>query len=139
MSVITYVCIEHPWRGRKDGAQECRPCLPPALSLPHTSKHALRSAHSSKFKAKGFFQILVVLRMAFLSSVACRDELTWNIRDQAMVRTIAHLDQHLQRLGPWQARIVVWAHNSHLGDAVSPAFHVEFYSLFKFHSFICST
>eukprot|EP00884_Botryococcus_braunii_P019853 jgi/Botrbrau1/6551/Bobra.40_2s0018.3 len=49
-----------------------------------------------------------------------RDELTWNIRDQAMVRTIGHLEDHLRRVGGSgcaQPRIVVWAHNSHLGDA----------------------
>lgn len=43
---------------------------------------------------------------------------TWNLRDTHMVDTIDRLLQHLDRTrdgGP--TRAVVWAHNSHLGDA----------------------
>ncbi|WP_370332965.1 erythromycin esterase family protein [Mycolicibacterium hippocampi] len=43
---------------------------------------------------------------------------SWNLRDQHMAQTLhallAHLDRHH---GPDPARIVVWAHNSHVGDA----------------------
>lgn len=43
---------------------------------------------------------------------------SWNLRDQHMAQTLdallAHLDRH-HEAGP--ARIVVWAHNSHVGDA----------------------
>jgi len=43
---------------------------------------------------------------------------SWNMRDQHMGQTlnalVAHLDSHG---GPQPARIVVWAHNSHVGDA----------------------
>ena len=46
-----------------------------------------------------------------------RDELTWNIRDghfMAIVRDlVAHIGQHYAA----RPRVVVWAHNSHLGDA----------------------
>lgn len=45
-----------------------------------------------------------------------RDE-SWNLRDTHMADTLDALQAHLaQRLGR-PARIVVWAHNSHLGDA----------------------
>jgi erythromycin esterase-like protein len=40
---------------------------------------------------------------------------TWNLRDTHMVDTLDALLQHLLRCGP--AKLVVWAHNSHLGDA----------------------
>jgi len=41
---------------------------------------------------------------------------TWNLRDRHMADTLDALVTHLdRRLG--RARIVVWAHNSHLGDA----------------------
>jgi erythromycin esterase-like protein len=40
---------------------------------------------------------------------------SWNLRDRHMVETLRALDTHLSRDAP--ARIVVWAHNSHLGDA----------------------
>ncbi len=41
---------------------------------------------------------------------------SWNLRDQHMVETLDALVKHLdRRVGG--AKIVVWAHNSHLGDA----------------------
>lgn len=42
--------------------------------------------------------------------------LTWNLRDAHMVNTLLALRRHLRRSGR-QGRVVVWAHNSHLGDA----------------------
>jgi len=50
-------------------------------------------------------------RSMYLSEVS-----SWNLRDSHMVETLAALEQHLSRGGK-RARIVVWAHNSHLGDA----------------------
>jgi erythromycin esterase-like protein len=41
---------------------------------------------------------------------------SWNLRDSHMVETLAALDGHLTRRSG-SAKIVVWAHNSHLGDA----------------------
>ena len=42
---------------------------------------------------------------------------TWNLRDTHMADTLDALDAHLTRRHGAPARIVVWAHNSHLGDA----------------------
>jgi len=50
-------------------------------------------------------------RAMFLSDVS-----SWNLRDSHMVESLEALAGHLQRSGP-PARIAVWAHNSHLGDA----------------------
>jgi erythromycin esterase-like protein len=41
---------------------------------------------------------------------------SWNVRDQHMGETLHELATHLGRGGP-DAKLVVWAHNSHLGDA----------------------
>jgi erythromycin esterase-like protein len=41
---------------------------------------------------------------------------TWNLRDTHMMDTLDALVQHLERRGG-RAKIVVWAHNSHVGDA----------------------
>lgn len=41
---------------------------------------------------------------------------TWNLRDAHMVNTLLSLRKHLRESGR-PGRIVVWAHNSHLGDA----------------------
>ena len=40
---------------------------------------------------------------------------SWNLRDTHMAETLDALSEHLARRG--EAKIVVWAHNSHLGDA----------------------
>jgi len=41
---------------------------------------------------------------------------SWNLRDRHMVETLVELDEHLT--GPdKKAKVVVWEHNSHLGDA----------------------
>jgi erythromycin esterase-like protein/predicted phosphoribosyltransferase len=42
---------------------------------------------------------------------------SWNLRDRHMTDTLDALSVHLSRQVGRQARIVVWAHNSHLGDA----------------------
>ena len=41
---------------------------------------------------------------------------TWNLRDTHMVETLELLMQHLQQQGE-APKAIVWAHNSHLGDA----------------------
>ncbi|MCP9618786.1 hypothetical protein FOH10_15105 [Nocardia otitidiscaviarum] len=41
---------------------------------------------------------------------------SWNLRDEHMADTLDALARHLDRPGV-PARIVVWAHNSHIGDA----------------------
>jgi len=41
---------------------------------------------------------------------------SWNLRDKHMAQTLEALLKHLDRHGD-TARIVVWAHNSHVGDA----------------------
>ncbi len=42
---------------------------------------------------------------------------SWNLRDRHMVDTLQALRQHLSRGRQEPSRVVVWAHNSHLGDA----------------------
>ena len=41
---------------------------------------------------------------------------TWNLRDRAMVQTLATLVQRMTARGE-PGKVVVWAHNSHVGDA----------------------
>ena len=41
---------------------------------------------------------------------------SWNLRDSHMAETLEALVEHLDRRTP-RAKVVVWAHNSHLGDA----------------------
>jgi erythromycin esterase-like protein/predicted phosphoribosyltransferase len=50
-------------------------------------------------------------RKMFRSDVSC-----WNLRDEHMTETLVELAAHLQTQ-QGSAKVVVWAHNSHLGDA----------------------
>jgi erythromycin esterase-like protein len=54
-------------------------------------------------------------RTMFLSDVS-----SWNLRDRHMTRTLLQLMNHLER-NRGEAKVVVWAHNSHLGDASATA------------------
>src|SRR5690606_9974208 len=42
---------------------------------------------------------------------------TWNLRDSHMMATLNNLYRHLSRRIGRSAKIAVWEHNSHLGDA----------------------
>lgn len=42
---------------------------------------------------------------------------SWNLRDRFMFQTLERLVAHLERERGTPAKIVVWAHNSHVGDA----------------------
>jgi erythromycin esterase-like protein len=42
---------------------------------------------------------------------------SWNLRDRHMVETLEALVRHLERQLHREPRVVLWAHNSHLGDA----------------------
>lgn len=49
---------------------------------------------------------------------------TWNLRDAHMHRTLSALGRYRVRRGG-QGRVVVWAHNSHLGDARATESHLR--------------
>lgn len=53
---------------------------------------------------------------AYYRSMYMSDVSSWNLRDAHMAQTLQALERHLGRHGE-QPKIVVWAHNSHLGDA----------------------
>jgi erythromycin esterase-like protein len=42
---------------------------------------------------------------------------SWNLRDTHMAQTLDALLAHLDRRGGGRSKLVVWAHNSHVGDA----------------------
>ena len=50
---------------------------------------------------------------------------TWNIRDQHMVDTIQNIIAHLENTYNIPAKIIVWAHNSHVGDARATEMSVQ--------------
>jgi erythromycin esterase-like protein len=66
---------------------------------------ALRNAHSV-VNAEEYFRSL------YLPGVS-----TWNLRDQRMEETLLAIDEELRAHTSAPTRIVVWAHNTHSGDA----------------------
>jgi erythromycin esterase-like protein/predicted phosphoribosyltransferase len=54
---------------------------------------------------------------AYYRAMFSRRVNTWNLRDKHMVETLDALRNHLGRNRGEPARIAVWAHNSHVGDA----------------------
>src|SRR5206468_8346979 len=52
-------------------------------------------------------------RMMYRSDVS-----SWNLRDLHMMETLVALEEHLSSQGR-EAKVVVWEHNSHLGDATA--------------------
>ena len=53
---------------------------------------------------------------AYYRSMFLEEVSSWNLRDRHMAETLAALVRHLERQGG-RAKVAVWAHNSHLGDA----------------------
>ncbi|MDC8759093.1 erythromycin esterase family protein [Janthinobacterium fluminis] len=74
-------------------------------SVPDTLFYALQNARVVK-NAEFYY------RAMFES----RDD-SWNVRDSHMADTLEALREHLSRRKGSPAKIAVWAHNSHLGDA----------------------
>jgi erythromycin esterase-like protein len=49
---------------------------------------------------------------------------TWNLRDTHMMDTLDALSAHLERLGR-SGKVIVWAHNSHVGDSAAMSHRAE--------------
>lgn len=54
---------------------------------------------------------------AYYRTIYRRDISSWNLRDKHMADTLNDLAKHIDARGDGQARVVVWAHNTHQGDA----------------------
>jgi erythromycin esterase-like protein len=61
--------------------------------------------------------VLVSAAEAYYRSMALGGVATWNLRDRQMVATLTAISEKLDRRLGRPSRIVVWEHNSHLGDA----------------------
>ena len=54
---------------------------------------------------------------AYYRSMFLEEVSSWNLRDRHMAETLDALASHLGRKAKTRARVAVWEHNSHLGDA----------------------
>lgn len=60
---------------------------------------------------------LVVDAERYYRSMFGKPEESWNLRDRHMATSLRAIDEHATRANGRPAKMVVWAHNSHLGDA----------------------
>jgi erythromycin esterase-like protein len=74
-----------------------------------------RIAEDDRFYAEQNARLVVNAERYYRSMFRGRAS-SWNLRDRHMAETLDALARHLAR-GSGRGRIVVWAHNSHLGDA----------------------
>lgn len=74
-----------------------------------------RAAADAQFFAERNADIVVSAEAYYRAMFGPRQE-SWNLRDEHMTRTLFALRRHLRSCKEGE-RIVVWAHNSHLGDA----------------------
>lgn len=54
---------------------------------------------------------------AYYRSLFIGDQSSWNARDMHMAETLIYLERHLTGQLGEASKIIVWAHNSHVGDA----------------------
>jgi len=99
---------------------DCEKEVTAALTELHRGRHAFLSRDGSK-EADEFFdadQNARVVRDAeeYYRTMFRSDVSSWNLRDSHMMRSLLQLMNHLEK-AHGEAKVVVWAHNSHLGDA----------------------
>jgi erythromycin esterase-like protein len=73
------------------------------------------AAEDEQFYAEQNARVVVGAEQYYRAMFAAPTE-TWNLRDRHMCDTLERLDAHLARHGA-PPKIVVWEHNSHVGDA----------------------
>jgi erythromycin esterase-like protein len=89
----------------RDAAERARVCETGGLLAEDEVFYATRNAVTVQSAARYY-------RSMFGGRTA-----SWNPRDRHMVDTIEALAEHLGRKAGEPAKLVVWAHNSHIGDA----------------------
>jgi erythromycin esterase-like protein len=84
----------------------------------HATEYARRDGHVAEEDVFNAEQNAQVVKNAeeYYRSMYLQEVSSWNLRDRHMAETLEALFAHLNRAGG-QAKIVVWAHNSHVGDA----------------------
>jgi erythromycin esterase-like protein/predicted phosphoribosyltransferase len=123
-----YACFDHVGAetqayGFLAGSGLAKSCEDEVVSqLVDLQRQAMEYAsRDSQVAEEEFFEAVQNARVvknaeAYYRSMFLAEVSSWNLRDRHMVETLELLAAHLQR-GGGRAKVVVWAHNSHLGDA----------------------
>jgi len=122
-----YACLDHA-REPQDYAYEAAHGLRPACragaaalladlvrKAPEYLAEDGRAAQDEQFFAERNAHVVLDAERYYREMFGGRVH-TWNLRDAHMADTLLALRRHL-RAGGKQGKIVVWAHNSHVGDA----------------------
>lgn len=124
-----YACLDHaddPFRYGHDAAlgisRTCEDAAVRMLSdlLEKSTQYLRQDGHRAadeQFFAEQNARVVINAEAYYRAMFGSRVD-TWNLRDDHMTDTLAELQQHLRNQGG-TGKIVVWAHNSHLGDARS--------------------
>jgi erythromycin esterase-like protein/predicted phosphoribosyltransferase len=122
-----YSCFDHADGGRERGPGAAfgagEPCERAIVEqLAGIQRHAMQEARRAGLMAddEAFYAEqnarLVVEADRYYRAVFDRRESSWNLRDRHMADTLDSLAEHLGEHGT-AGKVVVWAHNSHVGDA----------------------
>jgi erythromycin esterase-like protein len=123
----SYACLDHysdHSRGYGVLAALAKPCKDESVSglVELQESRAVREARrAGPMAEEEFFNALQNARVVrnaegYYRSMYRAEVSTWNLREQHLTETLNDLFAHLNRKGE-RAKIAVWAHNSHLGDA----------------------
>jgi erythromycin esterase-like protein len=127
-----YACFDHfggdaQWYGHATGlglAPSCEDAV--VAQLAELSAGSSRSLVRHGDREARFFAEqnarLVRDAEAYYRAMFAGRAASWNLRDSHMADTLAAIERHV---GGTAARIVVWAHNSHLGDARATQMHAS--------------
>lgn len=123
-----YACFEHakldPQMYGYLASQHVRQsCVKEAVEqLLEMQYHAIHYIQEDALAEDDFFYAMQNARVVknaenYYRSLFEGHETSWNIRDRHMIETLNILIDHLEKRFNKPAKIVVWAHNSHVGDA----------------------
>lgn len=130
---IRYACFDHPagddgqaygYKAAFGAGPKCeRQAIEQLVELQRNALDYLRAdgmlAEDELFYAQQNAQTVRDAEVYYRSMFSGRVS-SWNLRDKHMAQSLEALLKHLDRRGDGPpARIVVWAHNSHVGDATA--------------------
>jgi len=124
---LRYACFDHFGRdpnlyAHSTGAGRAEPCEDEVVEqLRELHRLSAEGAQRNGQEPDGRFFAeqnarLVVNAERYYRAVFRGGAESWNLRDRHMAETLDHLTAHLER-ARGDARVAVWAHNSHVGDA----------------------
>ncbi len=130
----SYACFDHfgedpqryAWAAARAGSRTCADAVAEQL-LRLRERRADWLQHDGPAAADEFFYAEQNARLAHNAEEYYRTMMhghveSWNVRDRHMAETVEELRAHLRTRGR-PPKIVIWAHNSHIGDARATEMH----------------